>query len=79
MKMTSSGIPLKLVRAKSVELTPSGHGSDKNRMGGGCNFVEVNWETGKQYNVILFVKEDIRFSSFERDKETDTSDFSTII
>jgi hypothetical protein len=30
--MTSSGIPLLTVRAKSVELTPCGHRSDKNRI-----------------------------------------------
>jgi hypothetical protein len=30
--MTSSGIPLLTVRAKSVALTPCGHRSDKNRM-----------------------------------------------
>jgi hypothetical protein len=30
--MTSSGIPLETVRAKSVALTPCGHRSDKNRI-----------------------------------------------
>jgi hypothetical protein len=30
--MTSSGIPLLTVRAKSVELTPCGHRSDKNHI-----------------------------------------------
>jgi hypothetical protein len=32
MKMTSSGIPLYTVRAKSVELTPFSHRSDNNRI-----------------------------------------------
>jgi hypothetical protein len=37
-------------------------------------FVGVNWETGMQFHVILFVG-DIRFSSFGGDTETNTSTF----
>jgi hypothetical protein len=50
--MTSSGIPLSTVRAKSVALTPCGHISDKNRIYAAKEFKQI-WNIANSWGSFL--------------------------